>query len=375
MNVLIDYRPALARRTGVGEYAHELAAALSRCAAPGDRIRLFTSSWADRPDPALRRWPHTEVVDRRIPVRALTWAWHRLESPPIDWLAGPSDIVQSMHPLLLPARAGHRAITIFDLDFIRHPERTTAEMRRDYPRLVREHAARASLVVVISNDTARAVQSELTVDSSRIVMCRPGLPGWIGTPAARPEPEAGYVLFVGTLEPRKNIGGLLDAWTLLVRARRRLPRLRLVGGARSEAASWLARLQVPPLAGTVEYSGYVDDADRRAAYEGARLLVLPSWHEGFGLPALEAMALGVPVIVSNRGALPEVVGDAGLMVAPDDTRGLAAAIASVLDHPERGREMAARGLARAAGFTWDAAAATLRQAYTRLLESSPAAAR
>jgi alpha-1,3-rhamnosyl/mannosyltransferase len=171
---------------------------------------------------------------------------------------------------------------------------------------------------------------------------------------------------VGTLEPRKNIGALLDAWTLLVRSRRALPKLRLVGAARPEAGTWLARLQVPPLAGTVEYTGYVADGERRATYEGARLLVLPSWHEGFGLPALEAMALGVPVVVSNRGALPEVVGDAGLQVAPDDTRALAAAIGAVIDDPARAADLSARGLARAAGFTWDAAAASLRAAYDAL---------
>ena len=366
MHLLLDYRPALTRRTGVGEYAHELAVALSRTSRPGDRLTLFTSSWRDRPDPVLATWPGVEVVDRRVPVRVLNWAWHRWQWPPVEWLAGPVDVALSMHPLLVPTRAAHQVITIYDLDFLRHPERTTAEIRRDYPALVREHARRAALVVVISEDTASAVRAELQVPPDRIVLCRPGLPGWIGQPAARPEPTPGYVLFVGTLEPRKNIGTLLDAWALLIRRSSHLPRLRLVGAARAEAGTWLARLQVPPLAGTVEYVGYIPDALRRDVYAGARLLVLPSWHEGFGLPALEAMALGVPVVVSNRGALPEVVGDAGLLVAPDDARGLAAAIETVLRDPARAAEMSARGLKRAAGFTWDAAARGLREALDHL---------
>ncbi len=174
------------------------------------------------------------------------------------------------------------------------------------------------------------------------------------------------MLFVGTLEPRKNIGTLLDAWTLLVKRLPSLPKLRLAGAARPEAGTWLARLQVPPLAGKVEYVGYIPDAARREVYAGARLLVLPSWHEGFGLPALEAMALGVPVVVSNRGALPEVVGDAGLLVPPDDARGLAAAIESVLCDPLKASAMSARGLVQAAGFTWDAAAVRLRDAFDQL---------
>lgn len=366
MHLLLDYRPALTRRTGVGEYAHELAAALSRTARPTDRLTLFTSSWRDRPDSALAAWPGVELVDRRVPVRVLNWAWHRLQWPPIEWLAGPIDIALSMHPLLLPTRAAHQVVTIHDLDFLRHPERTTAEIRSDYPTLVRDHARHAALVVVNSEDTARAVQAELQVPLDRIVVCRPGLPGWIGQPVARPEPTPGYVLFVGTLEPRKNIGTLLDAWTLLVKRNPNLPKLRLAGAARPEAGTWLARLQVPPLAGTVEYVGYIPDASRRDVYAGARLLVLPSWHEGFGLPALEAMALGVPVVVSNRGALPEVVGDAGLMVSPDDARGLAAAIESVLRDPVKAAEMSARGLEQASSFTWDAAALRLRDACDRL---------
>ena len=366
MHLLLDYRPALTRRTGVGEYAHELAAALSRTSRPGDRLTLFTSSWRDRPDPALTTWPGVAMVDRRVPVRLLNWAWHRRQWPPIEWLAGPVDIALSMHPLLLPTRDAQQVITIYDLDFLRHPERTTAEIRRDYPALVRAHARRAARVVVISNDTAHAVQTELQVPADRIVLCRPGLPGWIGTPSARPEPPSGYVLFVGTLEPRKNIGTLLDAWALLIKRVPNLPKLRLVGDARPEAGTWLTRLQVPPLAGTVEYVGYIPDASRRDVYTGARLLVLPSWHEGFGLPALEAMALGVPVVASNRGALPEVVDDAGLLVSPDDARGLAAAIEAVLGDPARAAAMSAMGLIQAATFTWDAAARGLREAFDQL---------
>ena len=186
MHLLVDYRPALTRRTGVGEYAHELAAALARTGRPDDRLTLFTSSWRDRPDPALRQWPGVEVVDCRVPVRLLNWAWHRRQWPPIEWLAGPVDVAVSMHPLLLPARDALQVVTVYDLDFLRHPERTTAEIRRDYPALVRDHARRAALVVVISVDTARAVQSELLVPADRIVLCRPGLPGWIGQPIARP---------------------------------------------------------------------------------------------------------------------------------------------------------------------------------------------
>ncbi len=126
-------------------------------------------------------------------------------------------------------------------------------------------------------------------------------------------------------------------------------------------------MREPPLAGRVDYIGYVDAADRRALYAGARILVLPSLHEGFGLPVLEAMALGVPVITSDRGALPEVAGDAGVMVKADDAAGLAAAIAALLADPARAAQMSRRGVELAATFNWDTAAAALYDAYRRLM--------
>ena len=237
----------------------------------------------------------------------IAWGGHG-----IDRLAGPADIVQSLHPLLIPAGDARSAVTVHDLDFLHHPERTSAEIRRDYPALVRDHSARAALVVVNSADTARVRRDDLcSVPSERIVVCRPGIPAWIGAPIDRRPPENGYVLFVGTLEPRKNLGALLDAWVDLSSRMPDLPRLRIAGGVRPGGEDWVERMRSAPLAGRVDYVGYVAGPDRRALYEGARLLVLPSFHEGFGLPVLEAMSLGIPVVTSDRGALPEVAGDAG----------------------------------------------------------------
>jgi glycosyltransferase involved in cell wall biosynthesis len=367
VHILLDYRPALRDRTGVGEYAHELARALAATAGPGDRLTLFTSSWSNRADSALAAWPSTTVIDRRVPVRVLNWAWHRLGWPPIELLAGDTDVAQSLHPLMLPARRAKQIVTVHDLDFLAHPERTSAEVRRDYPDLVRRHVTRAALVVVNSKDTATAVQTTLGVDINRIVVCRPGLPAWIGDPVDRVPPADGYVLFVGTLEPRKNLGALLDAWEHLLEDQRRLPRLRIAGGTRPGSEDWVARLSRPPLRERVDFVGYVNADARRALYEGARLLVLPSHHEGFGLPVLEAMALGVPVIASTAGALPEVAGDAALFVAPGDHRALSEAILRVLTSPGLAEDLRRRGLARARIFSWVDAARTLRDAYARIL--------
>jgi glycosyltransferase involved in cell wall biosynthesis len=356
VKVLLDYRPALRARTGVGEYVHRTALALAATAPAGARVSVFSSSWKDRlqaPSPAIA------AVDARLPVRTLNWAWHRLAWPPVEWFAGAADVAHSPTPLLMPSSRAAQVVTIHDLFFLDHPEATVAEIRRDYAALAAAHARRADLVVTVSATVAAQVVQRLGVDPARVVTCPNGAPDWTPRPAV---PDAGPVICVGTLEPRKNIAGLLDAWVHLLDGGLRVPLL-LAGGAPASAAPLLARLRRPPLAGVVHYVGYLDEADRRAFYDRARVLVLPSLDEGFGLPAVEAMAAGVPAVVSRRGALPEVCGDAATYVDPDDPRGIAAAIAALLASPARLEACRQRGAARARQFSWDTSAARLWQAY------------
>ncbi len=372
MKVLLDYRPALRDRTGVGEWVHQLAQhLLARTSSEAQNaaefgLTLWTSSWRDRPTPAsVADLEGATIVDRRIPVRPLTWAWNRAGWPNVETLTSRSfDIVHSTSPLLLPSRSGLRVCTIYDLDFLAHPERTWAEMRRDYPRLARAHAARADGIVTISDHSRRQVLRMLEVEPARVVVCRPGVPSWAAAaaPSQRTGPD-GYILFVGTLEPRKNIGGLLAAYRHLVDRDPATPRLVLAGRVTPAAGAWVAQAQAPPLAGRVDVLGYVADERRSALYHGARVLVLPSFEEGFGLPALEAMALGVPVVASTSGALPEVVGSAGLLVEATDTRALADAIRAVVSHAALWAELRQNGLARASAFKWPEAAAALLHAY------------
>ena len=361
MRIVIDYRPALRARTGVGEHIHQVTSALARTG--NDEITVFSSSWKDRLPSALATdLPRVRVVDRRVPVAALNLAWHRLRWPPIEALAGGEyDIAHSPHPLLLPSRSAAQVVTIHDLHFLTHPERTSAEIRRDYSALVRTHAHRADRIIVVSRFVAGEVQRLLDVPAERISVCPNGAPEWHGPPAT---PGAGgYLLFVGTLEPRKNLRGLLDAYARLLARHADAPPLVIAGSADVESAGVLAEIGRPPLAGHVEYRGYVPAAERESLFKGAQAFVLPSFEEGFGIPALEAMAAGVPVVVSNRGALPEVVGDAGLFVDADDAESLAAALGRLIADPNLRASFARRGLERAGHFTWAQTAHDVRRAY------------
>jgi glycosyltransferase involved in cell wall biosynthesis len=365
VHVLLDYRPALRERSGVGEYVHELAAALAAQAGQDRTLALFTSSWKDRPAADLAdALPGVTIHDRRVPVRMLNWWWHRAGTPPVERLTGGRfDVVHAAHPLLIPSRHGAGVVTIHDLEFFDVPAQTDAEIRRDYARLARAHAQRADGILTSSQHTADRIVEALGVSGERVAVARPGPPRWTAGARAAPRDPKGYLLFIGTLLPRKNLGTLLDAYELLRARCPDAPRLRVAGRATASAVPWLRRMAEPPLAGHVEYVGYVPDARRRAMFEGASMLIMPSWHEGFGLPALEAMALGVPVVASNRGALPEVLSDAGLLVSPDDPEALAEAIRRVLADDALAVDCARKGLARAAGLSWQHAAGIVWALY------------
>ena len=367
MRILVDYRPALRHRSGVGEYAHELIKALLAAFPPEStddplEVTLFSSSWKHRLQQHGDDLAAAARVDRRVPVKVLNFAWHRLEWPTAERLTGRAfDVTHSFHPLILPSLRAAHVITIHDLDFLTHPERTRAEIRRDYPALVRSHAHRADRIVVNSHFTAGEVERRLEVDADKITVCVPGAPNWRPRPA--PPADNAYVLFIGTLEPRKNVGTLLDAYEALVTRRRDLPSLVLAGRETSDARPWLERIARPPLNRFVRHVGYIDPDKRRTLYEGARLLVQPSFDEGFGMPVLEAMTLGVPVVAANRGALPEVLGDAGPLIDPESSEELASAIERLIDDEALWAASAAKGSLRAHHFRWDESARHLEEAY------------
>ena len=379
----MDYRPALRERTGVGEYTHELARALATSLAPGTLdLTLFSSSWQDRLMLDEPEFAGVGRVDRRVPVRLLNLLWHRAGWPPAEALAGRAfDVTHSPHPLLLPARNAAQVVTIHDLHFLDAPDSSRADVRRDYPSLVRAHAARADRIVVSSRYAASDIATRLRVDPEKIALCPPGAPSWSPRKEA---PRPGYLLFMGTLEPRKNIGVLLDAYErLLHRPADHLrqgyggqeagrdedvPDLVLAGKATPAARPWLDRIERPPLRGRVRHLGYVASDRRRALYEDARLLVLPSLDEGFGLPVLEAMATGVPVVASNRGSLPEVVGGAGPLIDPQNSGDLAAAIDKLLHDEAFAASCTEKGLVRAREYHWSTTARLVFDMYQAAIE-------
>jgi glycosyltransferase involved in cell wall biosynthesis len=368
MRVLIDYRPALRERTGVGEYMHHLTRTLaSETTSSGDEIAVFTSSWKDRPAVHLASQLGAAIIDRRVPVRVLNYLWHRVGWPPVEALAPKVDVVHAAHPLLIPSRHAAQVVTIHDLFFLTHRNSTQAEIRRDYAELAPAHARRADAIVVNSTYTASIVQTTFGVPKHSIHVCSPGAPVWTSLGQLPNVPPDGYILFIGTLEKRKNLGVLLDAYSRLRQEHRRIPPLVIAGRLTPDAEPWLERLSRPPLAGYARHIGYA--ADKEQLYAGARLVVVPSLDEGFGIPVLEAMAAGVPVIAADRGALPEVLGDAGVLVDPTAVEQIASAIHRMVSDDDFAKRCAECGLTRARRFSWKRAATSLRCAYEAAIDA------
>jgi glycosyltransferase involved in cell wall biosynthesis len=291
-------------------------------------------------------------------------------------------ILHSLHfaaPLQRPCLS---VVTVHDLAFLDFPQ-TVEQPRRAYYRwLVPRTLRRADAVLTNSEATAAAVAGHFPELANRLTVTPFGTPTWVWrqSPASGQRGEDAPFLFVGTLEPRKNLLRLLQAYRAFLDRRRQQdrldagPPLALVGGKGWREASLRPHLDDLARRGKLRLEGYCEPARLWQLYCAARALLFPSLQEGFGFPILEAMAAGLPVLTANRGAMREVAGEAALLVDPEDTGAIAAGIERL--HADAGlcTRLSRAGPARAAAWSWERTAALTTAAYHRLLaQAQPAA--
>jgi glycosyltransferase involved in cell wall biosynthesis len=260
----------------------------------------------------------------------------------------------------LPSVRLRRTVTTFHDLFVLTSEYSTPEFRQRFAQQARQAAGNSDLIVTVSEFTARQVEQLLGVERARLRVVHHGvhLPSEAG-----PGGRENMVLHVGAVQQRKNLTRLIDAFCGLGPAWR----LVLAGSLGFGGAEILARIHDSPGRDRIQWLGYVPTGELSQLYRRARIFAFPSLDEGFGMPVLEAMAWGVPVITSNRSALPEVAGDAALLVDPLDAGALAAALTALAAQPSLREDLIARGRQRAAAFTWEAAVTKTWAVYQELL--------
>ncbi|MFI5272199.1 MAG: glycosyltransferase family 4 protein [Ktedonobacterales bacterium] len=364
MRIAIDYTPAIVQTAGIGRYTRELVAALAQLDTP-DRFTLFSAERAvtERPFPSAAGVRH-----RVVPLgnRNLTILWQRLRAPlPAELLMGGADVLHGPDFTLPPVLRARRVVTIHDLAFLTHPQCAVPSLAQYLSRVVPRALRAADRVIAVSQRTADDLTRLLGVPPQRITNIPLGISprftarrdeAAIARLRERYRIEAPAVLAVGTIEPRKNYARLIAAFAEALRAPDG-PRTLVVAGRKG----WLyddvfAAVERYGIGDRVRFLDFFNDDELPALYHAADLLAIPSLYEGFGIPATEAMASGTPVIYGAAGALPEVVADAGLPVVPEDVDVLRDALLRLSGDAGLRRELAERGIARAAHYTWQAAA-------------------
>ena len=364
-------RPLFRQRTGVGQYTKNLLDALFRLDGT-NRYTIFSFAFLGRgakrrPIPTDSRVGYRFI--RYVPLKVFNAIVRKITSPPIDVMLGKRpDLFFFPNFVRYPLPLGSRSVAVVhDLSYIFYGQYTGRRNRQFLTRYVPTTIRKSQHIIAVSQNCKDEIVSYYGVDPDKITVISPALDHDFFNPRPESEIEAvarkygivkPYVLFTGTLEPRKNINGLLDAYSQLPSAVRDSFSLVLAGGK-----GWLdreIRTHLDALAHLdLVVTGYVPDEELPALYSGAAVFVYPSFYEGFGMPPLEAMACNTPVITSNSSSLPEVVGDAGILVDAQDTAALALHMEKVLNDPALADDLRRKGLERARAFTWDDSARKL----------------
>ncbi len=357
VSIYLDVSAAVHRRAGLGRYAESLAQGLA-AEIPEQLALFYNREHGIEPLTGLETLPHATVNLGYKPWRMAVWAGH-LAGLSYRRLLPEVTLFHATEHLLMPLRDIRTVMTVHDLIFRSLPEHHKPLNRWYLNATMPLYCKRADHIIAVSEATRRDLMGAYHLPPEKITVVYEA-----AAPHFRPQPQAAqdrvratyglpesYLLYVGTIEPRKNLERLLSAWAPLYLAGE-CPPLVIVGRRGWLSDGFFAALDACPAHDGVILTGYVQDADLPALYSAATIFVFPSLYEGFGLPILEAMACGTPVICSNGSSLPEVAGDAALTVDPMDVDAMRATLRELALDLALQSELTARGMQQASGFSW-----------------------
>jgi glycosyltransferase involved in cell wall biosynthesis len=372
MRILFDISPAVHRHAGLGRYAFELLRALLHFDRDNDYHAFYNHVGAgEHVEPPLDRLPAHSLGLPAKPWRICVLLAQLSHTGMDRWLPA-CDVFHATEHLLPPLKRAGSVFTVHDLIFLHFPEYHLPINRWYLTLMLPRFLLGADALIAVSENTKRDVVELMHIPPEKISVIYEGV-----SPAFRPFENSAerervrekyklpnrYLLSLGTIEPRKNLVTLLDAYHLLLARGQTVPHLVLAGRKGWLFGPVLARVRELGLDERVHFTGWIDEQDAPAIMSAAAAFVYPSLYEGFGLPPLEAMACGTPVICSNASSLPEVVGDGGLLVEPRDVGALADAIARVLGDEGLRAQLRMRGLAQAQRFSWEQTARETMAVY------------
>lgn len=376
MQICFDVSPAVHRHAGLGRYAHELLSALLTQNHANEYIALYNSPHAQlKPAAPLDRLPTHRVPLDAKPWRMSVWLAHVFNIGMDRWLPR-CDVFHATDHLLPPFKHAKTVFTLHDLIFRFYPEYHLPLNRWFLTNAIPYFLRRADAIIAVSECTKRDAVRLYDIAPEKIAVIYEGVnpalqpitnSNRLAEIRARYARQQSFILLISTIEPRKNISALVDALRVL-RARGYSHRL-LVAGRKG----WLYppifdHVQQTGMSDAVDFLDFVPDDDLAALLSACEAFVFPSLYEGFGLPPLEAMAAGAPVICSNTSSLPEVVGDAALLIDPRNIGEMANALERVITDHRLRDELRVKGLAQAKKFSWARAARETLAVYQHVME-------
>ena len=373
MRIGIDIRPLRDTMTGIGRYLIQMLRALSAKDVNNEYI-LFYNCFKGGTPRGIPDDSNFRLATFRWPNKLLTALWGFTEYPKVESFIGDIDVFHSPSFQVPPSSGSARVFTVYDLIPLTHPEWAIPSAVRHFKPRVRHYARRADLIVGISKATARDVVEYLKVPEEKVVTVYPGTTSLIRasedkirTAKERYNISGNYFLFVSRLDPRKNLTRLFKAFE---RSGLSTDFEFVVAGPKGwRMEEMLKTWNTVKCRDRIRRIDYVADDDLSALYSGASFFVYPSLVEGFGLPILEAMSVGCPVLTSNVSSMPEVAGDAVLYVDPYDIDSIADGLHRLASDSDLRQKLTLSGYERVRIFTWEKTAAEMIAIYERAHES------
>ena len=363
----IDIRALGGRRTGIGRYIKQLLFALARVDRNNHYI-LFYNSLKSNPPVDVPDAGNFSITRSRFPNKLLDFAWSHYGVPTVERFTGNLDVFHSPHYQMAPTSRAAGVLTVYDLTFILQPELAIPSAVRHYAPKLKRYLKRAKYVVAISKDAAADIIDNFDFPSERIAVIYPGTTSMKESSEKDIERvrkkygiDSGYIFFIGCIEPRKNLTRLIRAFEVSNLSGDF--QLVLAGPKGWSSDEIYDTWRSSKCADRVLWPGYVDDDDIAPLYSGAAFFAYPSLKEGFGLPLLEAMSVGCPVLTSNISAMPEAAGEAARYVDPHDVDSIADGLITLAGDTKLRDEFSRLGRIRAGLFDWDKSAEAMIDVY------------